>query len=452
MTDVKKFQVDISKLSSANKKVLEIMDEIGNLVHEIWLKQVDPKEGCDTCYPDGVTEETLRKAAKTDLSIASPYTVVKKKDENSFDTVHYREAYREEIDQIVEKLKKAAEITEEEEFQQYLLKTAESFDEGDFDESLEAYVQNGNTTIDFFMGPIETFEDKKMGWKKTFQFNLRVIRPEETYRSEEFVDLFKKADVLNPVSNATKVMEEHSVRLRVDDVVKFGGRQAGTSPLATNMPDDEEQLERLGTKVVLYKNSLREKYDEFLGRKGNDFHPEHDFSREDIYDGLRNLIAFHEISESLIKFENAPQRLGRMHDAIRELNATLLGLKSMQYNVLKGLFSKKEMMNTFYGTFVYLVDLAHKYKDNPSYLEYARGWALILTYAKRLGIIEYDDEWFEIKADKQSELLTILGSIVLQVYEYGDEEDAVKMFEEYGDFDVLDAIVDKKYRFIYELE
>ncbi|WKZ30806.1 MAG: hypothetical protein QY318_03075 [Candidatus Dojkabacteria bacterium] len=443
MIEPKILDADLSHLSKSELDAIERLKVVGEIVHKMWLAQVDPGKGMVNVYPDGVTKKEVLLAAKKDSAITSPYTFVEESN-GRLKAVHYRDKFDSEIDEVVKILKECADILEDSETKSYFTKLAKAWDKGDFDEALNVYLKNGHTRIEVLMGPLETYEDKLLGYKKSFQFNLRVLREKETEDSDKFIQLFKTADILNPTSMASKEIQRRKVTFRVDDVLMFSGRQSNTQSTGTNLPNETDLAEKMGTKILVYRNALEYKFRNNLSWlmdridiKGKDV------KLEDAMEGELYSLAFHEITEGLVKFDGYEERLQNYSNAIRELNATLLGMKSAKYHFLKGVFTQEEMEDMLVATLIYSVDVCLRHEESSSIDEYAKGFALLFNYASRIGAVEFSTDKVSVDLARLSEAIDIMGGITLQIFEFGDADDAERLFNEYGSYEIFKKLPQK---------
>lgn len=443
MIEPKYLDVDLTHLTESDIEAIEKLKEIGKIVHKMWLEQVDPGKGMVDAYPEGSNKRSILDAAKKDPALISPYTIVEK-DGDKYRAVHYRDKFDVEIVQVVKLLKECADLLEDTESREYFTGLAKAWDQGDFDLAEELYIKNGPTKLEVLMGPFETYEDKLLGYKKSFQFNLRVLRQKETEESHRFITLFKTADILNPTSQASKYIQDGKVNFRVDDVVMFAGRQSNTQSTGTNLPNEPEAAERLGTKILIYRNALDHKFHNTLSWIVDRLHVKgKTIELEKVLEGGLYTLAFHEITEALVKFPNYNSRLQNYSNAVRELNSTLLGMKSAKYHFLKGVFSQEEMENMLIARLVYGIDVCLRHTESSSIDEYAKGFALVFNYAERIGAVEFSNN--EVSADlaRFSEVIDIMGGIILQVFEFGDADDAERLFKEYGSYEIFKKLPQK---------
>jgi hypothetical protein len=437
MAKIKRFKVDTSNLRPDELEVLSILENIGKVIHKIWEKQVIPTTSQITLYDQGISREEVIHASEVDSEILSPYTVVRRGDDGSLYAIPYMQEYKEEIGEIISLLKEAQKVTTDFWFRGYLKNITKYWERGDFDSALIEYLKNDNHRIGILMGPLETYVDKVMGIKKAFQFNLRIKRDKDTTEVEKMVEISKSLPILKPFLSTAKGMGEDKVFMRIDDVVMFSGRQAGTRTASTNLPNDAALVKKYGTRVVVYKNSLDEKFEElFLPHLQKITGQGFVFDNEAMKLAVSRLIILHEISEGLIIFPDMKSRLKSNESALSELNAYLMGAKSATYHMLKGLITQREYEEIVVILLVIGLDKLSRMESDPSVFEYARGYAIVFNYLEQIGAINISKAKLKLDLPKVMQGVDALASVVLSIYHDGKFDESQKLFDTYGSFEV----------------
>jgi len=442
MSEPKYFDVDLSILNENQKEVVKILLEIAPWVHRIWLKQVDEDKSTALFYPHNVSAQELNNASLIDPDILSHYTVVKK-DEKDFITVSYRDEYREEIDEIIALLLKASDLSEDKIFAKHLKDLSKDFDEGDFDSVIVDYVKSEDGPISLLLGPISSYQDTIFGVKRSFQFNLRIIKPELTKEVKNMADIAKSGIILKPLSIETSHISNEKIKVSVVDVLTFAGRQAGSTPSSTNLPDDADMVKEFGTKIVFYQNSMIDKTDNIL-KPVSKYLPQKlvDIPDERMNIAYLRMVSLHEISEALLKFKKINERMLGYNDSIRELNAFLMGIKSARYYVMNGLFTEQDFTDIKIAFILYGIDAINRRHDNMSIMEYAKGFAVIFNYGYEKGIFTVKENILHIKMENMIKLDKLIN-LVLTIFAEGSYQDVDSLFKRYGSFDMISKLFKK---------
>jgi hypothetical protein len=441
MAKIKYFKIDTSNLKEDELDAIEILKEVAKEIHKIWEQQVNPTTGKISLYDEGITREEVIQASETDSDILSPYTVVRRGDDGSLYAVPYTEEYKEDIKKIILLLKGVEQVSKDFGFKKYIRNIYKAWEKGDFETSLVEYLKNDNNKIGILMGPIETYADKLLGSKRAFQFNLRIRRDAETDEVINMMKIVKEFSILKPYLSIAREMGDDKIYIRVDDVLIFAGRQAGSMSVSTNLPNDSQSVKKYGTRVVVYKNALdlnfETRYAPFLPfLTGMKFK----FEKKDLKKAASRIVVLHEISEGLIKFPDASARLKGNIDAIRELNASIIGAKSASYHLLKGLINEKEYYEIVIMLIILSLERLARMKTDTSAYEYARGFAVVLNYLESKKALAVSRGKIKMNLEKMSQYVDALASVILSIFHESKYEEAQKLFDTYGSFDIVKRI------------
>lgn len=428
------FKVSLSGLTSDEKKVIKILERVGNEVHKIWNRQVNSKTGETTFYPEDATKEELLEAAKSNKDILSPYTVVRKDPEGKIYTLNFSRVYEKEILKICLLLEQAAGITNDKRLASYLKKLSSAYKKGDYKSALVAFLENGKPKIDILMGPIESYNDDLLGVKRSFQFSLRVLRKDESKEVDEMVKQMNRLSFLKPVGSIAQKMRPDKISVRVDDVLMFAGRQAGSLPSSTNLPNEPELLSKYGTKIIVYSNSLYKKFDgqikKYLPKVAYFDTARTKFAMKE---ANYRLIVLHEVAEGVVKFPGMTERLGEHSDFVRELNSDLFGVMSAKYHVLNGLLSVDQYNELLVATTLFAVNLCNRVEKVSSLYSYAQGHAVMFNYMLKSKALSFSRGKIKFNFDQMSTDIDSLSNVVLSIMRDGDSSDAQKLLEMWGD-------------------
>lgn len=438
MQQIKFFEYDRAKLDDREKRVVDILIEAGTVIHSIWDKQLDHDSGKADFYPKSVSKSDILNAAKKDPEILSPYTkVVEEKGE--LKAIHYSKLYAEDLKKVVELLKQACLESNDPALNSYLGKIADAVAHGDFDKLEEIFLQNRDTKIEVMLGPIETYEDKLLSKKKAFQYNLRILSPNATNEATEMINIMKQMNVLRPEGSVGKQLMSDEIYVRVDNVVMLAGRQAGVLLSSSNHPNDPDKVKKYGSKIVVFTTSMYEKFDNRLSPlldKVKD-QPDLPSRNADMKEATFRLVALHEITEGVVKFEGMQDRLGMHQDYIRELNADVLGVHSAKYHVLNGIITNEQYKDLLTMFLLFAIDTCNSFGSGGSIEEYSKGFAIAFNYFYKTGAINFSGGKVQIDFTKLSRDLEALANIILQIMKEGTEADAQDLLDEYGDFDIF---------------
>lgn len=439
------FDFDRSTLSDKENKMVDTLIELGEIVHEIWDKQVKP-DGTSTFYPEDLTKEELLEAAVDSPDLLDPYRVVRRVD-GKLVSVCYCDEYREENDRMLKLIDKAMKegTSFGSKFRRYLRGVSKAIESNDWDRALIMYLTNSDSKFEILIGPIESYNDKLMGVKKSFQYNLRVRRDGDMEEVARLSEAIESAPILKPYLSVTNRSKSARIKIRIDDAIMFAGRLVGAREASTNLPNEPELAEKYGTKVVVYANSMDLKFETmftpFLKHiKGVDF----DLESKPMSYATKRLIVLHELTEGLVKFQGMQKRLENNYDAIREFNAYMLGAKSAEVHLLNGYLTTQEFYEIYIMLLVVGLDKFSRRADS-SVMEYARGFAVLYNYLVETKAIKIKDKNIHIDTDRLVAGISSMASVGIDLLHEGTYESSEKLFEQYGDLSITKKLPLKKY-------
>lgn len=154
----------------------------------------------------------------------------------------YHEAFREEVEKAAALLRQAAILAEDPGLRRYLDARAEALLTDDYFDSDLAWMDMKTNTIDFIIGPIETYEDRLFGYKAAHEAFILVKDKEWSGRLEKFSALLPVLQRSLPVDEAYKKETPGSESdMNVYDAIYYAGDcNAGSKTIAINLPNDEK--------------------------------------------------------------------------------------------------------------------------------------------------------------------------------------------------------------------
>ena len=438
MPPVTYFDIDTDKLSSSEKEVLAVLEKVGEDLHALWVSQ-HREDGSLTSYPEGITKEELLKASEKDPDILRSDTVIVQED-GGLRCIPYSEYFSDQLEPIYEGLEKAASLSQDSQLKVYIEEFLAAFRKGDREGAMVAFLSN-TPKIEFLLGPIETYEDDVLGVKATYQYNLRVMLDDSTNDITEMARIMEESILPQPETSVGISRGKAPVSVRIDAVRMFSGRQAGKLVSSTNLPNEADLLSEHGSKILVYTTSMYKKYDERLAPYLGFYNSgEKKDEVEDMKLANSRLITLHELAEATVKFDGSPQRLGVWMDFVRELNADVFGVNSAKYFVLNGLITEKEYQNILLAFVVFAVDVCNEYMATGGYRDYAIGFAVAFNLFEKSCSITFSNDGIEVDYTKLSSDVKFLSDLTVKILETGEESDAEKLVDEYGDTSIFDRL------------
>ena len=305
---------DVSFLSDEERQVLNLLIEAGNLMSEIYLRQISPENparrsditaqegqnrdalidlfdlhfgpwdtldhnapfyGSDNrpagagFYPADLSREEfeawITAHPDDEAAFRSGYTLIRRTEDGGLTAIPYSEAYREWLEPAAAILRQAAEITSDESLRNFLLLRADSFLSDDYFQSELAWMDLDGT-IEVAIGPYEIYDDELNGYKTAFEAFITVRDPEESAALDKYKGLLRDMEANLPVAENYKNFKRgfESPIAVVTQIHGGGDNVPGVQTIAFNLPNDERVREAKGAKKVLLNNVLGAKFERIL--------------------------------------------------------------------------------------------------------------------------------------------------------------------------------------------
>lgn len=386
-------------------------------------------------YPHDVTREEVEAAAEEDPEILSLYTLVRRDSAGALTAVPYHEAFRAQHDRAAGLIRQAAELAEDEGLRRYLTLRADALENDDYLASDLAWMDMKTNTIDFIVGPIETYEDRLFGAKAAHEAYVLIKDREWSERLARYATLLPELQRGLPVPEEYKQEEPGAdADLGAYDVVYYAGdANAGSKTIAINLPNAEEVHLQKGSRRLQLQNAMRAKYDQILVPIAEVLVDP--AQREHItFEAFFANTMFHEIAHGLgIKNvlgggRTVREALREHASALEEGKADVLGLYMVQKLHEDGQEQGEVMDN--YTTF-----LAGLFRSIRFGAASAHGVANLIrfNYFQEMGAFERtDDGHYRVDPARMRAAVDALSEQILRFQGDGDYEGVAAFVERYG--------------------
>jgi len=467
-------EADISHLSANEKEMLKIMFEISDIIDELfWIQAYGDKEELlskitnehakkfamiqygpwdrlnnlapfidgygekpegANFYPADMTKEEFEAWDNADKT--SQYTMIRRDENGKLQAIWYKDFFSEQIKKVVQLMRKAAELAEDEGLKNYLVKRAEAFETDDYFASDMAWMEMKTANIDFIVGPIENYEDKLYGYKTAYEAFILVKDPEWSAKLEKFVAMLPGLQKGLPVDEKYKKdVPGADSDLNVYQAVYYAGDcNAGSKSIAINLPNDERVHVEKGSRKLQLKNSMKAKFDKILVPISDILIAEE--QRKHIkFDAFFENVMFHEVAHGM-GIKNVVGKKMTVRDALKEsyspieeAKADIMGLYLVHKLYEMGELTSGEVMDN-YVTFV-----AGIFRSTRFGAASAHGKANMMrfNYFINHGAIERrEDGTYFVHFDKMTEAMISSVQQILIIQGNGDYDTAVKLIETDG--------------------
>ena len=371
----------------------------------------------------------------------SPYTLIRRGNDGSLQTVWYHDAYAEYINEIAGYLQRAADVTIKPSVRHYLLELIEGLKTDNYYESYKAWLEMDDSKMDLVLGPIEPVDDGLFGTKASYGAYVLLKNLQRTEQLNELSARMTEFQHMLPGNPAY----HHFVPGAESDIFScnvlycIGYTNAGYKMIGINFPYDAQEQKELGTHTIIFDNIIREKFNRTVFPVGKTlledrFQPHVDAG------AFYWLIVFREIAKGLGVKETINGRgtvaeaLGSEALVIEKAKSNVIGAylctQEAETDRIPALFGKEEVLTTFVANTLRSVRFG---TADPT------GQANILVYNYLLqnkAVVWNATGRYNIDYDKTWELLGKLGADILRIQALGDKEDAQTYLQHYGEADM----------------
>jgi len=403
---------------------------------EPFVPGVGPKPAGANFYPTDVTADELEAAAEDNPDLLSLYTLVRRDSAGALTAIPYHEVYAEQHQRAADALRAAAELAEDEGLRNYLTLRADALLSGEYQPSDLAWMDMKDNTIDFIVGPIETYEDQLMGAKAAHEAYVLVKDKEWSERLARYATLLPELQRGLPVPDEYKQEEPGTdADLGAYDAVYYAGdSNAGSKTIAVNLPNDEEVQLQKGSRRLQLKNAMRAKFDQILEPIADEL-VARDQREHVTFDAFFANTMFHEVAHGLgIKAlidgsgTTVREALKENASALEEGKADVLGLYMVQSLHESGEIGGDLMDN--YVTFMASIFRSIRFGASSAH---GRANLIRFNYFLENGAFTRNEEGrYEISPDRVGEVVDMLSERILRFQGEGDYEGVQAFIDEYA--------------------
>ncbi len=476
---------DLSALSEADRRVLDLLIEASRPLDEVFLRQVwtgnpelrqamagwtgelaeparayfdlnygpwdrladmepfvgdRPHPPGAGYYPEDMTQEQFEawvEAHPEDREALLSTTTVIRREGDRLVAVPYSRAYAEWLEPSARLLREAAAATDDASLRKFLALRADALGSDDYFASDMAWMDL-DAAVEVTIGPYETYEDGLFGSKAAFESFVTVELPEESAKLARYKQRLPWLEGNLPIPEEQKNRArgtESPIRV-VDLVFAAGEARSGVQTLAFNLPNDERVREAKGSKKVMLRNAIRAKYERILVPIA-----ERVLARDQVgdvtFDAFFDEILHHELSHGLGpgtitvagRRTEVRTELKELYDTLEEAKADVMGV----YNVL-ALIEEGEMpaelRRALEPTYVAGLFRSARFGVTEAH---GQGVTAQFNYLLEKGALEVDGEGrFRAVSDRFPAALSDLLREMLTLQATGDYAGTVEFLERYG--------------------
>lgn len=403
--------------------------------NEPFIEGVSKKPAGANFYPADITKEEFDRMDAEDKT--SLYTLIQRNDSGSLVTVPYHEAFKEHVEKAAGLIGKAAGLAEDNGFKTYLTLRAEALLSDDYLASDFAWMDMKNNAIDFVVGPIENYEDGLFGYKAAHEAFILLKDMEWSSKLEKYATFLPDLQQTLPVPEEYKSeIPGSGSDLGVYDVIYYAGDcNAGSKPIAINLPNDARVQIEKGSRKLQLKNAMRYKFEKIL-LPISDILIAEDQKQYVTFDAFFENTMFHEVAHGL-GIKNTVDGQGTVRTALKEQyspleegKADIVGLYLITQLAKMGELEDVELMDN-YVTFMAGIFRSVRFGAASSH---GKANMVRFYYLQDMGAFTKDPETgaYRVDFDKMTEAMTSLANKILIIQGNGDYNAAKALLEDKG--------------------
>jgi len=386
-------------------------------------------------YPADMSKEEFE--AWIDSTKTSSYTVIRRNENKQLVSIPYHNEYAEKVEKIAGLISQAAGLAEDPGFKNYLGKRAKALLTDEYFESDIAWMEMKNSTLDFVVGPIESYEDALFGYKTSYEAYILVKDIEWSKKLERFAALLptlqKNLPCQPQYKNETPGIDSD---MNVYDAIYYAGDcNAGSKTIAINLPNDEKVRAQKGSRKLQLKNAMQAKFEKILVPIADLLIAE-DQKQYIKFDAFFENVMFHEVSHGLglgniiDQSSTVREALKDSYSSIEEGKADILGLWCVYQLNQMGELGEKEMMDN-YVTFIAGIFRSVRFGAASAH---GKANMVRFNFFKDFGAFERDSitGTYRVNFEKMQEAMLISSEQILKIQGDGDYTTAKKLIEEQG--------------------
>ncbi|MDA1337407.1 MAG: hypothetical protein O3C23_01440 [bacterium] len=369
-------------LSVKEEKLVQKLTEAAKIIAALYVKQKNSRYPGANFYPHDTTKEEIEKAAKKNPALLSPYTFVERK-KGKLVAIPYHVKFKKEVGQIAKVLREAIPLTTDKRLKVYLRARAEDFLKDNYDKSNVFWLKTEQSKIGIVIGPFDRYLDKLFFQKRAYMAWVGVLDKETTEEMAKFKDLILTSErIYLPGSKRAKITK---VNIRIEDTLFFSGLIADFVFVGNNLPSsaDIDLIKKHGTIFTLFKPTLAWRFDNWLlpiFRQVFTLETQRKYPVNELKQAFIKTSVLHESCHSLMRYEDAPERLQELFPYFDELFTDLLGIKGCGTLILKNALTERELELITIATICHSIYFFTSLPLRPHLDPYATGAGMILDF------------------------------------------------------------------------
>ncbi len=385
-------------------------------------------------YPVDMTREEFEKW--NDANKTSQYTVIVRNADKSLKSVWYHEVYADNIRKAAGLLLKAAGLAEDAGLKKYLELRSKALLTDDYFASDMAWMEMKTNTLDFVVGPIESYEDELFGYKAAHEAALLVKDKEWSTKLEKYAAMLPALQKELPCdAKYKKEVPGTDSDLNAYEILYYAGHSnSGGKTIAINLPNDEKVQLAKGSRRLQLKNAMQAKFDRILVPISEVLIDP--AQRKNIkFDAFFGNVMFHEVSHGL-GIKNTVTGKGTIRETLKEqysgweeAKADIVGLWMVSWLIDKGELTGITVEDAYV---TYMAGLIRSVRFGAAEAHGKANMMCFNFFEDKKAFSRNADGTFKVDMDKMHQAVNEWSAFILSVEGEGDYTKAVDYMKENG--------------------
>jgi len=368
--------------------------------------------------------------------IYSPYTIVRREGQELVG-IPYHVAFASYLQHAAQKLREAAELSDDPAFAKFLRLRAEALLTDDYFQSDLAWLDLSNPKFDIIFAPYETYLDDMLGVKTSYDGAVLVRNEQESKKLElyqKYVPDIQEALPLGKEDLPSKRGLATPMEV-MDAPFRSGDLNHGYQAVADNLPNDPHIQEQKGSKKIFFKNFMDARVNYIILPVARRVMKPEQAAKASV-EGYMAATILHEISHGLGpafarvggRQVNIGEAIGPAYSGLEEAKADVVGMFGEEWLMDQGVLPK-ERMDEFYASYLAGIFRTVRFGTGEAH---GRAEMMEFNYLTERKAITRDAAGrYAVDFSKMPDAIATLAKELLEIEATGDRARAENWFEQY---------------------
>src|SRR5436190_13891841 len=231
---------------------------------QVFVERMGPRPPGVGFYPNDMSKEEFEKAKLPDKD--GWYSVIRRDEADKLVAVPFHVMYAADLVKAANLLRRAAPLSSDKAFGEYLKMRADALMSDDFRASDMAWMDMKTNPVDIVIGPIETYEDQLFGYKAAYEGMVLIKDQAWSQKLSHYAGYLPELQRALPVPDKYKAEKPGSAAdLNAYTAILYAGNaNVGAKTIAINLPNDEVVQLAKGSRRLQLENVIQAKFDHIL--------------------------------------------------------------------------------------------------------------------------------------------------------------------------------------------